>query len=94
MDEDVGILEAAQDTPLDDILLAMVRLKLLANEARMPQFLRPSQPSEQLRALQTFQAKIMQSQIEQLKRLMPASMQSNGWCPSSPQNRKKIVGIR
>ncbi|GAB1311438.1 hypothetical protein MFIFM68171_01648 [Madurella fahalii] len=76
MDEDVKVLEAAQEAPLDDILIAMARLKLIANEARMQQY--PHlQPSEQLRVLQTFQVKALQSQTEELKRLLPASIQNN-----------------
>lgn len=78
MDEDLKVLDAAQEAPLDGILGAMVRLKLIANEARTQQSPHP-QSSEGLRVLQTFQVKALQSAIEELKQLMPSSILNNSW---------------
>jgi len=77
MDDYLQELDEKREAPLDMVLVALARLKLVRDEAVRPSWI-PSQPSDQLRALQLFQAKSLLSRLEDLKRALPEELTQNG----------------
>jgi len=71
------ILDEQQEAPLDHLLVTLVRLKLLADEANKP-LLAPMQLPEHSSLLQAFQVRSLQARIDQIKEAATVGTEYDG----------------
>ncbi|KAK3360511.1 hypothetical protein B0T25DRAFT_629588 [Lasiosphaeria hispida] len=76
MEECLQVLEEKDESPLDRILVCMVKLRLIGDETTKSQAVGSSEPSE-LRLLQAFQVRALSSQIQTIKQSLPPSLQAD-----------------
>ena len=78
MDEHLQVLDRAQESPLDAILVHMAQLKLIGNEANKSIHTYSPHPSHRLWTLHVFQVHSLKQQLERLTKNTPGQVDDAG----------------